>query len=233
MWDAHPASTGIPCCLAVAYKREARTKSRANIPGFMRQRASGPESVFRAARGAGERQHVADVLHAGNVHDQPLKAQPKACVRVGAIAPQIQIELIILFAHASFGNALPQHFQAFLPLTAADELAHAGHQQIHGGHGFPVVVEAHVEGFEALGIVVHEHRLAKMFLAEVALVLGLQVHAPGHGIFKRLAGGFEDVDGVGVGAAGELAVGDVAQLVDEPLFHKAVQEVHFVRRFGH
>ena len=63
-------------------------------------------------------------------------------------------------------------------------------------------------------------------------MLGLQVHAPGHGVFKGLSALLEDVDGVGVGAAGELAAYDGIQPVDEALFHEAVEEGHLLRGFG-
>ena len=103
-----------------------------------------------------------------------------------------------------------EHVQALLPLAAADQLAHAGHQQVHGGDGFSVVVHAHVEGLDLLGVVVDERRAAEVRFAEVTLVLGWQVHAPGDGVLESLTALLEDVDGVGIGAAGEVAVYDLS-----------------------
>ena len=34
------------------------------------------------------------------------------------------------------------------PLRAADDFADAGNQHVHGGHGFAVVIQAHVERFD-------------------------------------------------------------------------------------
>ena len=72
------------------------------------------------------------------------------------------------------------HLQALLALAAADELADLGYQHVHGGHGAPVVVLAHVEGLDGARVVEHDHRLPAHLLRQVTLVLALQVHAPLH-----------------------------------------------------
>jgi len=69
---------------------------------------------------------------------------------------------------------------ALLALAAADELADLGHEHVHGGHGAPVVVLAHVEGLDGARVVEHDDRLPEHLLGQVALVLALQVHAPLH-----------------------------------------------------
>ena len=55
-------------------------------------------------------------------------------------------------------------------------------QHIHGGDRLAVVVEAHIEGLDLTGIVGDEYRLVEDLLGEVALMLGLQVDAPGNGL---------------------------------------------------
>ena len=48
------------------------------------------------AHGSGERKHVPDVAHAGEVHDAALKAQTVARVTGGAVLAQVKIEGIVL-----------------------------------------------------------------------------------------------------------------------------------------
>jgi hypothetical protein len=93
--------------------------------------------------------NVADVLHAGDVHQQPLEAmRPKpACGQL----PQRRVSRY----HQRLSGAIPallhpahQHIVALLALAAADDLADPRHQQVHGRHGPFVVVEAHVKGLE-------------------------------------------------------------------------------------
>ena len=51
-----------------------------------------------------------------------------------------------------------------------------------------------------------------MLLGQEALVLGLQVDAPADGVIKLVTGGdclLQDLDGLGVGNAGEVGVGDM------------------------
>ena len=65
--------------------------------------------------------------------------------------------------------------QALLALAAADELADARHQHVHGGHGLAVVVQAHIEGLDLPRVVEHSHRRLEVLLGQEALVLRLQV----------------------------------------------------------
>ena len=55
---------------------------------------------FAVAHGSGEGQHVADVAHAGQVHDTALKSKAKAGVTAGAVLAQIHVETVILGIHA-------------------------------------------------------------------------------------------------------------------------------------
>lgn len=72
------------------------------------------------------------------------------------------------------------HLQAVFPLGSPDELAYFGHQHIHGSHGLAVLVGTHVERFDCLGVIVHDHWLLEHLLRQVALVLTCQVNAPFH-----------------------------------------------------
>ena len=57
-------------------------------------------------------------------------------------------------------------------------------------------------------------------------MLGLEVGAPLDGVLEGLAGGLEGGDGLGVGHALEVGVGDVLQGLDEFLVVEAVEEGH-------
>jgi hypothetical protein len=44
-------------------------------------------------------------------------------------------------------------------LGPPDEFSNLGHEDVHGGHCLIVIVELHVEGFDALGVVDHNRGL--------------------------------------------------------------------------
>jgi hypothetical protein len=73
-----------------------------------------------------------------------------------------------------------------------------GREHIHRRDGSAVVVEAHVERLDLLGVVHDHHRPLRVFLAEVALMLGLEGDAPFDRELEGPAGPLEDVDGLGV-----------------------------------
>ena len=90
---------------------------------------------------------------------------------------------------------------AFFALGAADDFADAGDEEVHGGDGFFVVVEAHVEGFDFSGVVVDGGGLVEVFFGEPAFVLGLEVEAVLDGVLELFPGGGEEGYGIGVGDA--------------------------------
>ena len=53
-----------------------------------------------------------------------------------------------------------QRLEVVLTLAAADDLADAGHQAVHGSDGLAVVVQLHIEGLDLLRVVGDEHRAA-------------------------------------------------------------------------
>ena len=133
-----------------------------------------------------------------------------------------------------FLDARGEYVQPLLALAAAAQFAHARHQQVGGGHGLAVVVHAHVEGLDLLGIVGDEHRAAKVLLGQVALVFGLQIAAPEHGVLELLAALCEDIHSLGVADAGKVGVAHALQAGDEALVHEVVQELQFrLRLFQH
>ena len=44
------------------------------------------------------------------------------------------------------GSLYEAHIKALFPLAPANQLAHFGHQQVHGRNCLVILVEAHVEG---------------------------------------------------------------------------------------
>ena len=62
-------------------------------------------------------------------------------------------------------------------------------------------------------------------------MLGLEVVAPGDGKLERLARLVEDLDGLGVGDAEELAVDDVLERFDHRLVDPLVEELHVFGAF--
>ena len=172
------------------------------------------------------RDDIADVAHAREVHHQALEPKPEARVLAGAETAQIQVGAVLLGIHGKLGDAPLEHFQALLALGATDDLADARHQAVGGGDGLAVLVHAHVEGLDLGRVVGHKSRSLKVFLGQETLVLGLQVDAPAHGIVKLVTGGdglLQDFDGLGIGDAGEVGVGDMVQALEQTLVHKLVE----------
>ncbi len=116
------------------------------------------------AGGAGEGHDVADVLHARDPHQHAGEPEPEAPVGRGAEPAQIEVPPQVLVGHAAPDQLLLQGLEALLALRAADDLPQPRHQQVGGGHGLLVVVEAHVEGLLLDGVVGDEDRLAEVLL---------------------------------------------------------------------
>ena len=135
-------------------------------------------------RGSGERDHIPDIVDAGDEHQQTLEAQPESGMRDGAVFPQIRIPAVGLGIDVVVLEIFQKHIVTLLPLRAADDLADARHEQIHRGDGFAVLVEAHVEGFDLLGVVENGGGLLEILFREPALVLGLEVQAVGDGVLE-------------------------------------------------
>ena len=111
-----------------------------------------------------------------------------ATYEVGIVeTAQLQVPPVVGHVLAEFSDAFFKDVQTFLALAAAHELADARHQHVHGSHRPAVVVEAHVERLDLLGIVGDDHGRAELLLGDVAFVLRLEVLAPRDGVLECLA----------------------------------------------
>ena len=151
----------------------------------------------------------------------------------GAVLAQVAVPPVVLRVHAQLLDAGLQHLQPLLALGAADELADAGDQAVGGGHRLAVVVLAHIEGLDLLGVVGDEHRALVHLLGEVALVLGLQVAAPVDLEVKLVVVLLQDLHRLGVGHPGKVGGGHMLQPLLQALVHKGVEEVHLVGALVH
>ena len=154
--------------------------------------------------------YVADVAHAREVHHHALEAEAEARVAAGAVAAQVAVPPVVGGIHAKLHDAALEHIETLLALAAADDLADAGHKAVRRGDSFAVVVQAHIERLDLLGIIGDEHGALEDLLGEKALVLGLEVGAPVDLVVEPVVVLFEQLDGVGVGDAAEVAGGDVS-----------------------
>ena len=154
----------------------------------------------------------------------------------GTVAAQVKVVLVLLGIHAQVLDAGLEQIQALLALGAADNLADTGNQAVGGGDGLAVLVHAHVECLDLSRVVGHEGRALKVLLGQEAFVLGLQVDAPAHGVVELVAVGdclLQDLDGLGVGNAGKVGVGDMVQALEQTLVHKLVEHIELVGAGGH
>mmetsp|Transcript_1845 Transcript_1845/g.2415 ORF Transcript_1845/g.2415 Transcript_1845/m.2415 type:complete len:522 (-) Transcript_1845:168-1733(-) len=186
------------------------------------------------ARVAGEGDGLADVLHARDVAHQPLEPQPVARVRHRPEPPQVQVPPVVLRVQPQLRHLGQQHVQPLLALAAPDQLAHPRHQQVHGGHGLPVLVVPHVEGLDAPRVVVHEGGRAELGLAQPPLVLRLQVRAELHVRVLPLGPVLGDLllqqrDGLAVLHAREGLVAHAFQPGREALVEELLEELQVLR----
>ncbi len=151
----------------------------------------------------------------------------------GAVTPQVQIPPVVLGVQPQLGHARLQHVDALLALGPADDLPDAGHQAVGGGHGPAVVVQAHIERLNILGIVGDKHRLFEHLLGEVALVLRLEVAPPLHLVVKLFVVLFQQLNGLSVAHPGKVGGGHVPEPLHQPLVHKGVEEGHLVGALVH
>src|SRR5215217_1037739 len=101
-------------------------------------------SKFGAAGRAKEGDHVADVLHAGEVHQHALEPQTEPRMWRRAELAQLEVPPVGLFGKRLGPDLLEEDVVPFFALASADDLANARREDVHGAHGFTVVVVAHV-----------------------------------------------------------------------------------------
>ena len=141
-------------------------------------------------------------------------------MRDAAVFAEVDIPVVGFRIEAVLGEILQQDVEPLLALAAADDLADAGDEHVHGGDGFVVVVEAHVERFDFLRVVENGHGRLEMLFREPALVLGLQVESVFDRVFEGLAAGLEQLDRRGVGDPLEGPAGDEFEALAESLVHE-------------
>src|SRR4051812_16127279 len=98
-------------------------------------------SKLRIPRCPRERDYVADVFHAGEIHEHALEAHAETGVLDSAETAEIEVPPVGLFFHAVRGlcaDARLEHVEALLALAAADDLADARGEHIHRGDGLAV-----------------------------------------------------------------------------------------------
>ena len=130
--------------------------------------------------GSREGNDVANVLHAGYIHENALEPETEA--GVGTAPPSANVEVP---GKGLPGNAhgVHPHFEdvmSLLPLAAADDFPYSWKQQIHGCYGAFVIIETHIKGLDLGGIVDDKDRTIKNLFSQVALMLRLQVEPPFH-----------------------------------------------------
>src|SRR3989339_1097492 len=141
-----------------------------------------------------KRDHVANIPHAVKIQYGALEAQAETGVLDPAVFPEIEIPPIILFFKAAFRHPRFQDIDPFFPLAPPDHLSYPGNQEIHGGDGFSVIVQTHVESLDLFRVVGHEDRLFKNLVREIAFVLGLQIDPPFYRIIEFFWSREEDID---------------------------------------
>lgn len=128
-------------------------------------------------------------------------------------------------------HVVEEDVEALFALAAADELADAGNEQIHGGDGAVVIVDAHVERFDFLGIVEDGDRAFQMLFGKIALMFRLQIDAELDGVFEGFAGLLERVDGVFIAEALEGCVGDGFEALQEGFVDELIEECEVIAAF--
>ncbi len=190
--------------------------------------AEGHGGSADCADGAGIEDDIADILHAGGVHDHALEAEAVAAVGDGAEFAEIQIVTVGGEVHAAFLHFCDQLIVVGLTLGAADDLADTGDEQVGGGNGLAVGVLFHIEGLDVLRVVDDKDRLVENLLGQVALVLGLEVNAPLHWELEVHGGLLEEFNGLGVVEDLEVVVDDVVEFLQEALLNALVEELHLL-----
>ncbi len=130
-------------------------------------------------------------------------------------------------------NPLLQHVQPFLPLGAADDFADAGSQHVHGSHGFAILTQAHVKGFDLGGVVGDDGGLFEQVFRQVAFVFRLQIQPPLDRVLKLAIGVLQQGDRLRVGNPLELVVNDVICHRQHRIVNPGIEELHVFRASGH
>ena len=125
--------------------------------------------IFACVRIAREGNHVADVLHAGHEEHEAFESESESGMGHAAVAAGVEIPIHSL--ETGLFDAGKQLVIVGFAFGAADDLADFREEHVHAAHGLAVVVELHIEGFDLLRIVGHDHGALEMLLHQIALML--------------------------------------------------------------
>jgi hypothetical protein len=145
-------------------------------------------------------------------------------VRHRAVAPKIAVPGVVLLVDAALGRIAVQYVEPLLALAAADDFADPGRQYVHRRDRPPVVVHAHVEGFDGLWVAHHDDWLLRVFLGQIALVLRLQVDALLDRQLEFLVRPLEHLDRLAVIHMHEFRADDALEFRDQPVLDGLVEE---------
>ena len=201
---------------------------------FLRRAAVFHKSlIFSVSYRSGVRKHVTDVGNTRQIHNNSLKAETEACVLGAAVFTEVEIPPIVLFLETKLLHTRGQHIQALLTLRAANDLADARNEKVHGRNGLSVIIHAHIECLDILGIVHKENGLLIYLFCEVSFMLGLQIDAPIYGELEALAALLENLDRLGVGHLRIVSLAQCTETLKQALIHEAIEEIQLLGTFIH
>ena len=152
-------------------------------------------------------------------------------MRTSAELAGVEIPPHVFHRNGEFVDTRHQLVVVLLTHAAADNLANLREEHISALHRLAVGILLHVEGLDVLGIVGHDDRTLEMVLHQIALMLTGQVHAPGNGELKLMAGGhglLQNTDTLCVRQAHKRALKHRLQTAEQRLVDHLVEELQVV-----
>ena len=145
-----------------------------------------------------------------------------------AIFSQVKIPVIVFQVQTKLFHTLYQDVITFLTLASANQFTDARYQHIHSGHGFIVIVEAHIECFDLFWIIGDKNRHFVNLLCQISLMLCLQITAPVDRIFKFILVLFQNLNRFCIGNLFEISSHQVVQTLYQSLIIEIIEEFHFL-----
>mmetsp|Transcript_12407 Transcript_12407/g.40879 ORF Transcript_12407/g.40879 Transcript_12407/m.40879 type:complete len:219 (-) Transcript_12407:996-1652(-) len=125
----------------------------------------------------------------------------------GAVAAEVYVPPVGLGWEVNLRDAALEHVEPLLALRAPHQLSHLWDQHIHRRHRLAVLVLAHVERLDALGVVADDDGDPVVHLfRQIPLMLALKVPAPLDGELEFAVGFKELINSLGVGDANKRRV---------------------------
>ena len=110
-------------------------------------------------------------------------------------------------------------------LAAADYLADAHNKQVDCRNGLSVIVQAHIESLNLLGIICNENGALEDTLGQAALVLCLEVAAPIDFVVELVVVLLKLLDGVGISDARKIGADNGINALKQTLINELVKEL--------